>query len=230
MPSFRDLTGRQFGRLQVVAKTDKRNSNGNVMWLCHCDCGNDCLVSSRDLTNGATQSCGCLRIERSREASKAKRTVKICPVCGKAFEAPPTGRATCSEKCERKYRAQAHKGVSNRWNAESRRKKSAQGMTDNLRAGTPAAKKSPLAGRFETNQEAKRWVIKSPEGKTYEFTNLRLWAREHTALFGKPPGDRSAGQIAQGFYSAYMAQRNVGEHHTLTYKDWKLLAVKTIKK
>ena len=54
--------------------------------------------------------------------------------------------------------------------------------------------------------------------------------REHTALFGKPPGDRSAGQIAQGFYSAYMAQRNVGEHHTLTYKDWKLLAVKTIKK
>ena len=155
-----------------------------------------------------------------------------CVICGTEFVCYPSDKkVTCGRpECVLENRRRSHKGVSNRWNAESRRKKSAQGMTDNLRAGTPAAKKSPIAGRFETNYNAKLWRVQSPKGKTYEFTNLRLWAREHTALFGKPPGDRSAGQIAQGFYSAYMAQRNVGEHHTLTYKNWKLLAVKTIKK
>ena len=155
-----------------------------------------------------------------------------CVICGTEFVCYPSDKkVTCGRpECVLENRRRSHKGVSNRWNAESRRKKSAQGLTDNLRAGTPAARKSPIAGRFETNRGAKFWRVRSPEGKIYEFTNLQLWARDNCELFGKPKSELSVQQIAHGFYSAYMAQRNVGEHHTLTYKDWKLLAVKTIKK
>ena len=49
--------------------------------------------------------------------------------------------------------------------------------------GTAAAQKSPLSGRFETNINAKEWVIMDPTGKTYKFTNLRNWIRENIELF-----------------------------------------------
>ena len=49
--------------------------------------------------------------------------------------------------------------------------------------GTAAAQKPPLSGRFETNINAKEWVIMDPTGKTYKFTNLRNWIRENIELF-----------------------------------------------
>ncbi len=49
--------------------------------------------------------------------------------------------------------------------------------------GTAAAQKSPLSGRFETNINAKEWVIMDPTGKTYKFTNLRNWIRKNIELF-----------------------------------------------
>ena len=58
---------------------------------------------------------------------------------------------------------------------------------------------SLIAGRFETNQEAKIWTLVDPCGNEITVRNLILWARENTALFEKPEGDRSAHQIASGF-------------------------------
>ena len=49
--------------------------------------------------------------------------------------------------------------------------------------GTAAAQKSPLSGRFETNINAKEWVLMDPTGKTYKFTNLRNWIRNNIELF-----------------------------------------------
>lgn len=55
-----DLTGQKFGKLTVLQKTstvgDKR-----VKWLCKCDCGTQIEVQSNNLTNGHTQSCGCIK-------------------------------------------------------------------------------------------------------------------------------------------------------------------------
>jgi len=58
-----DLTGKRFGKLIVVKPTDKRTSNGGVVWLTKCDCGELHHVSKEHLENGATSSCGCLRRE-----------------------------------------------------------------------------------------------------------------------------------------------------------------------
>ena len=61
-----DLTGQRFGRL-VVIREYGRSKNGAVLWLCKCECGNECVVRSANLKNQHTQSCGCLNRDRIRE-------------------------------------------------------------------------------------------------------------------------------------------------------------------
>ena len=64
---IKDLTGQRFGRLLVLAKTDKRIYR-HVVWKCKCDCGNECFVPSNSLKTGRTQSCGCLGAESRNSA------------------------------------------------------------------------------------------------------------------------------------------------------------------
>ena len=58
-----DLTGKRFGKL-VVLKEDgyvtHANGKRNRLWLCQCDCGNQCHVQHQYLTFGDTSSCGCI--------------------------------------------------------------------------------------------------------------------------------------------------------------------------
>lgn len=55
----KDLSGKQFGHLTAIRKTDKRYKNGSVGWLCKCDCGNEVIVRSGNLLRNHTRSCGC---------------------------------------------------------------------------------------------------------------------------------------------------------------------------
>ena len=54
---------------------------------------------------------------------------------------------------------------------------------ESAKKATAAAQKSPLSGRFETNINAKEWVLMDPTGKTYKCTNLRNWIRNNIKLF-----------------------------------------------
>ena len=58
MALFKDLTGKRFNHLLVISEAG-RTANGNVKWLCKCDCGNDTIVASGNLKNSNTTSCGC---------------------------------------------------------------------------------------------------------------------------------------------------------------------------
>ena len=55
---FINLTGKQFGRLTVISKTDEKRRN-KLTWLCKCTCGNEKIVAGADLRSGHTKSCGC---------------------------------------------------------------------------------------------------------------------------------------------------------------------------
>lgn len=57
-----DLSGRDFGRLKVLARSDNTKA-GKARWLCQCSCGNKTIVIGSKLINGYTKSCGCLLIE-----------------------------------------------------------------------------------------------------------------------------------------------------------------------
>lgn len=56
----RDLSGQRFGKLICLEPTQVRGGNGAVIWRCLCDCGNECLAVSTQLTKGYRRSCGCL--------------------------------------------------------------------------------------------------------------------------------------------------------------------------
>ena len=58
MSGIVDLTGQHFGFLEVISMTNERK-HGKVVWLCKCECENVCKVTSNNLKNGSTISCGC---------------------------------------------------------------------------------------------------------------------------------------------------------------------------
>ena len=55
--------GERFGRLVAIEHLP------GGKYLCQCDCGNIVEVKTGNLTNGNTQSCGCLQKDRTSEAS-----------------------------------------------------------------------------------------------------------------------------------------------------------------
>ena len=68
MPEKIDLTGQPFGRLLVLYECG-RSKEGQVLWKCRCDCGNECVVRGTVLRKQLTQSCGCLRRDIARECN-----------------------------------------------------------------------------------------------------------------------------------------------------------------
>ena len=63
----KDLTNKKFSKLTAIEPTEKRGSDGSVIWKCKCDCGNIHYASTNSLTSGAISSCGC---QRSRGEQK----------------------------------------------------------------------------------------------------------------------------------------------------------------
>ena len=59
-PGQKDLTGMRFGKLVCIEPTERRGYHGGTIWLCKCDCGNECYAVSVQLTSGYKKSCGCL--------------------------------------------------------------------------------------------------------------------------------------------------------------------------
>lgn len=58
-----DLTGKRFERLVVISfeEHDPKDVNSKgCRWRCRCDCGNEIIVRTQDLTRGDIKSCGCL--------------------------------------------------------------------------------------------------------------------------------------------------------------------------
>lgn len=69
MGKFLDLTGKKFGRLTVIKRTDNGNCK-QVRWICKCDCGNTHVASTASLRSGHSKSCGCLNAEVHRSLDK----------------------------------------------------------------------------------------------------------------------------------------------------------------
>lgn len=60
-----DLTGQKFGRLTVIEKMPKGKHGEHAKWKCICECGNETIVTGKDLRNGHSTSCGCYNAEKN---------------------------------------------------------------------------------------------------------------------------------------------------------------------
>ena len=58
-----DLVGQKFGKLTVIEPI------APIYQKCICDCGNEVIVETSNLTNHNTQSCGCYQKQRTSEAT-----------------------------------------------------------------------------------------------------------------------------------------------------------------
>lgn len=62
-----DISGERYGRLVVVERNGSTSTRRNAKWLCRCDCGKNTIAIGTLLRNGTTKSCGCYRVDVSRE-------------------------------------------------------------------------------------------------------------------------------------------------------------------
>ena len=111
MPPFKDLTGKRFHRLIVIEKHGK--ICGLTAWLCQCDCGNQIVASSQDLTTNHTKSCGCLRREQTVE-----RMTKHSESRTRLYEIWKAMRQRCTNPSNIGYKRYGGRGITvcDEWN------------------------------------------------------------------------------------------------------------------
>lgn len=61
MRKKKDLSGMKFGKLRAMFRLGKIKTGNADYWGCICECGNMKNVTTSNLLNGNTKSCGCLR-------------------------------------------------------------------------------------------------------------------------------------------------------------------------
>lgn len=70
MVYIKDLSGRKFGRLEVVARSLNLPGSYRTRWVAKCDCGKVIVASSEHLLDGSKVDCGCRRAERAHYVRK----------------------------------------------------------------------------------------------------------------------------------------------------------------
>lgn len=105
-----NLTGRQFGKLTVVARGENSRAK-KARWICRCDCGLNTLVVSSDLLAGKTRSCGCAKPGESRALFGSNLPVE--------YNTWVNMRARCNNPNHPKFRRYGGRGirVCERWDS-----------------------------------------------------------------------------------------------------------------
>jgi len=100
-----DITGQKFGRLTAI-ECVASGTNQHAQWRCMCDCGTETIVAAQHLKQGTTKSCGCLRLEITRQRST---------IHGKCYEKLyciwKTMRQRCSNSKARQYPQYGGRGI-----------------------------------------------------------------------------------------------------------------------
>jgi hypothetical protein len=100
---IKDLTGKRFGRLIANCQSGKTRQ-GNIIWNCVCDCGNNVKVCSGNLQNGNTESCGCYGREKTSEKKlknlEGKKFGKLLVIYRVKNYKSPSGRLIVKWLCK----------------------------------------------------------------------------------------------------------------------------------
>ena len=67
MPSYKNRVWNRYWRLIVISEAKRSEKRNWVRWLCKCDCWNEKIVFSDELSSWKSNSCWCLRNERLKQ-------------------------------------------------------------------------------------------------------------------------------------------------------------------
>jgi hypothetical protein len=103
-----DLTGKRFGLLVVLRRSDVPAHN--MKWDCLCDCGNEKAIIGAELKAGKTKSCGCRKGFRSHGDAHHGR---VSPV----YQSWRSMRARCLSPTHKNYKHYGGRGITicERW-------------------------------------------------------------------------------------------------------------------
>ena len=103
---FIDLTGKRFGKL-VVLKRTQSDKYGHSRWICLCDCGNIKETSGDNLLRGFCSSCGCVQ----KEVVVKRSTIhNLCYT--RVYNIWCGIKSRCSNKNETGYKNYGGRGIS----------------------------------------------------------------------------------------------------------------------
>lgn len=88
---------------------------------------------------------------------------------------------------------------------------------------TESAKKSPIAGKFETNNHAKEWVLVAPDDKIYHVTNLHHFVRNNPHLFAEKDVIWKGKNGIEYYCNATAGIGNIKQGKSQSWKGWRLL-------
>lgn len=111
---MKDETGRVFGRLTVVRRSERTTTAG-VMWECVCACGGSTVTTGTKLRSGHSKSCGCLK----RENPPRARHMMSRRSAGTAYRTWKEMRQRCLNPNSDKWKWYGGRGVSvcDRWSS-----------------------------------------------------------------------------------------------------------------
>lgn len=113
-----DIVGQKYGKLLVVkflySKIRTKDKRAHRHYLCHCDCGREKVITTGDLRQGRTTSCGCAR-KRFQDSPirQVYQTYKSrCKRTGLLFELTLENfKALCGMHCHYCNRPPSNKSV-----------------------------------------------------------------------------------------------------------------------
>lgn len=154
-----DLTGRRFGKLQVVER-DGSTSDGKASWLCRCDCGTEFVVRSMAFRQRRNGDCGCsLRTATTRRCATC-RTTKRHEEFG-ADQRRPDGLKSRCRQCEADVRRARWRNERERLQASNRRWYSKHRDDERARSKKRSAERF-MAKRHEINEKCRQRYAKDP--------------------------------------------------------------------
>lgn len=114
MPAFVDRTNVRYGNLIAINLFNEK-INGHLQWICKCDCGNTVIVPGVHLVTGNTKSCGCRKIETSRQNGSNNKTHGMTGTS--EYKAWQSLRDRCYNVDSQQYNNYGARGirVCNRW-------------------------------------------------------------------------------------------------------------------
>lgn len=102
-----DLTGKRFGRLEVIG-VDDRNTR-KTYYICMCDCGNIKSVRSDSLICGVIRSCGCLKKEQDKKNLTANHSHKMSGT--RIYEIWQGMKGRCYNQNDARYTSYGGRGI-----------------------------------------------------------------------------------------------------------------------
>ncbi len=140
MGKYVNLTGQQFGRLTVIDfKEYRKRSDGhnNGYWRCVCQCGQESIVSTSNLTSGAVKSCGCLQQEKAKESHTIHGFRSRKDKVPRLYRIWSCMKTRCYNKNRKDYKYYGGRGISvcNEWKSDFaafRKWSLSSGYSDNL--------------------------------------------------------------------------------------------------